>query len=111
MRTLTKLSIAVLGLTSLSLTACSGGNKTEAKLEAACNGMADMAGEKAPKGACKCMSSALVASLSPEDAEKVATAFSAMKKPEDAMVHMMPLLANDKIMIALGEVDSKCDMK
>ena len=105
MRTLIILSIAAFGLT-----AC-GGNKTEAKLEAACHGMADMAGDKAPKGACKCMSSTLVNALSAEDAEKVATAFSAMKKPEDAMVQMVPLLANGKIMKALGEVEAKCDIK
>ena len=105
MRTLILLSIAAIGLT-----AC-GGNETQAKLNSACENMAKMAGETPPKGACDCMSSTLVENLSDEDAKAVANAFSAMEKPEDAMMQMIPLLANRKIMKALGEVEKKCDIK
>jgi len=105
MRTLILLSFA-----AISLTACSG-NETEAKLNSACENMAKMANETPAKGACDCMSSTLVETLSAEDAETVANAFSAMDKPEDAMVQMMPLLANGEIMKALGEVEKKCDIK
>ncbi len=70
-----------------------------------------MAGETPPKGACKCMSSTLIDTLSEEDAATVAEAFSKMKKPEDAMRHMMPLLANGTIMKGLKAVEDKCDMK
>jgi len=105
MRTLVILSLAMFGLT-----AC-GGNKTEAKLNAACENMAKMAGETPPKGACDCMSAALVKSLPAEKAEKVAAAFSAMEKPEDAMTQMIPLLADGEIMKALGEVEKNCEMQ
>ena len=107
MRTLVILSIAALGLT-----ACGGKDSgTVKKLEASCHSMAKMAGETPPKGSCECMSKTLVETLSAEDAEAVATAFSSMKKPEDAMKHMMPLLANGEIMKGLKAVEEKCDIK
>ncbi len=102
--------ILLLSMTAFTLAAC-GGNETTAKLNSACENMAKIAGETPDKGACACMSSTLVENLSTEDAQKVANAFSAMDKPEDAMIQMMPLLANGDIMKALGEVEKKCDIK
>lgn len=103
--------IIMISIATLALTACGGGNKVASKLEASCENMAAMSGETPPKGACKCMSDALVETLSAEDAETVATAFGNMKTPEDAMVQMMPLLANGEIMKGLKAVEEKCDMK
>lgn len=105
MRTLLILSVAAFGLT-----AC-GGSKTVSSLKASCNTMAEMAGETPEKGQCDCMATTLVENLSKEQATKVADAFSKMKKPEDAMIAMMPLLADGEIMKALGAVETKCDMK
>jgi len=108
--------LVILSIIAVSLTACGGGKKDSKgsiakKLESSCHTMAKMAGETPPKGACKCMSSALVESLSEEDAATVAKAFGNMKKPEDAMLQMMPLLANGEIMKALKAVEEKCDIK
>jgi len=106
MRSLVILSVAVLGLS-----ACGGGGGTKARLEASCQDLAKMSGETPPKGACKCMSNALVETLSKEDAKAVADAFSKMDKPEDAAMAMLPLIANGKIMMALAAVEKKCDME
>ena len=109
-------NLIILSIVAVSLTACGGGKKNSKgsiakKLEASCHTMATMSGETPPKGACECMSSALIDTLSEEDAATVAEAFSKMKKPEDAMLHMMPLLANGAIMKGLKAVEEKCDIK
>ena len=101
----------IIPIAAFVLTACGGGNSVGKQLEASCESMATMSGETPPKGACSCMSATLVETLSAEDAQTVATAFGNMKKPEDAMVQMMPLLANGAIMKGLKAVEEKCDMK
>ncbi len=114
-------SFILISVAAVALVACGGkgsGDKTgkstqaaKASLEASCETMAKASGKAAPKGACKCMSDSLKKSLSAEDVQKVAKAFSAMKKPEDAMTAMAPLAGNADIMTALANVEKACKMQ
>ncbi|HHL42025.1 MAG TPA: hypothetical protein ENJ42_00270 [Hellea balneolensis] len=95
----------------LALGACGGGGGTKAKLESSCENLAKVSGKTPPKGACKCMATALSKELSDEKATQVADAFSSIGNPSDMMVKMLPLMMDSDIKNALAQVETQCKME